>query len=231
MEISLMINRTPDRLGASREEHPLRDYRQITGSAALGLLIVSCCGLAVAQDNTAPTTAPTAVELRQLVDRNVGGLSKLRVPARNADIPLPRNANGTVNPRYQTTEAKRYLGKLLFHDPVRTGRVNINTGQPLDLPAGTAFGGTVSENTLGLQQIVNAQRLTGSCGSCHIGEAATKAGQTLNFNTGGEGRGYTDARGNFVPRRPQSILTRLRTAPIFPGDTLVDALPTLRTSS
>ena len=68
----------------------------------------------------------------------------------------------------------------------------------------------------------------GSCGSCHIGEAAGKAGQLLNFNVGGEGRGYTDEHGNFFPRRrPQSILTKLRTAPIFPGDALVDALPTL----
>src|SRR5262249_13725955 len=37
-----------------------------------------------------------------------------------------------------------------------------------------------------------------------------------------------DEHGNFFPRRrPQSILTKLRSAPIFPGDTLVDALPTL----
>ncbi|MBY0506788.1 MAG: hypothetical protein K2X03_22910 [Bryobacteraceae bacterium] len=217
--------KTPDRPGALQENPCAPSYKRRIGSAALGLLLISSSSLALlAQD----TSALSASELRQLIDRQVGGLSKLRVPARNADIPLPRNPDGSVNPRFQTTEAKRYLGKLLFHDPVRTARVNINTGQPLDLPAGTAFGGTVSENVLGLQQIVNATRQTGSCGSCHIGEAATKAGQLLNFNTGGEGRGYTDARGNFVPRRrPQSILTKLRTAPIFPGDALVDALPTL----
>ena len=29
--------------------------------------------------------------------------------------------------RYVTTEAKRYLGKLLFHDPVRTARIDITT--------------------------------------------------------------------------------------------------------
>src|SRR5262249_23134545 len=57
---------------------------------------------------------------------------------------------------------------------------------------------------------------------------ASKAGQQLNFASGGEGRGYTDEHGNFFPRRrPQSILTKLRTEPIFPGDVLVDALPTL----
>jgi cytochrome c peroxidase len=133
-----------------------------------------------------------------------------------------------VNPRYQTTEAKRYLGKLLFHDPVRTARININQGQPVDLPAGTAFGGTVNASDPNVLAIVNATKQTGSCGSCHIGEAASKAGQLLNFNTGGEGRGYTDEHGNFVARRrPQSILTKLRTAPMFPGDAMVDGLPTL----
>jgi cytochrome c peroxidase len=133
-----------------------------------------------------------------------------------------------VNPRYQTTEAKRYLGKLLFHDPVRTARINISQGQPVDLPAETAFGGTVSASDPDIQAIVNATKQTGSCGSCHIGEAAGKAGQLLNFNVGGEGRGYTDEHGNFFPRRrPQSILTKLRSAPLFPGDALVDVLPTL----
>jgi hypothetical protein len=117
---------------------------------------------------------------------------------------------------------------MLFHDPIRTARININKGQPLDLPAGTAFGGTVSASEPNIQEIVNAQRQDTSCGSCHLGEAAGKAGQLLNFASGGEGRGYTDEHGNFIPRRrPQSILTKLRTSPIFPGDALVDALPTL----
>jgi hypothetical protein len=117
---------------------------------------------------------------------------------------------------------------LLFHDPVRTARVNSNKGAPFDLPAGTAFGGTVSASDPNVQEIVNAERQTGSCGSCHIGEASAKAGQLINFNSGGEGRCYTDEHGNFFPRRrPQSILTKLRTEPTFPGDALVDAVPTL----
>jgi hypothetical protein len=74
-----------------------------------------------------------------------------------------------VNYRYQTTEAKRYLGKLLFHDPVRTARMNLNQGQPVDLPAGTAFGGTESDADPQIQAVVNATRQTGSCGSCHLG--------------------------------------------------------------
>jgi cytochrome c peroxidase len=62
-----------------------------------------------------------------------------------------------------------------------------------------------------------------------MGEAASKAGTLLNFAAGGEGRHYTDAAGNFIPRRrPRTdILSILRTTPLFPGDALVDELPTL----
>src|SRR6266496_5097239 len=193
----------------------------VARAGTLGLLLISFCGVGAAQGDS-----PT--HLRQFIDLQVGGIDKLKVPANDADIPLSRLPDGTVNTRFQTTEAKRFLGKMLFHDPIRSARVNINKGQPLDLPAGTAFGGTVSASDPNIQEIVNAQRQDSSCGSCHIAEAAGKAGQQLNFASGGEGRGYTDEHGNFFPRRrPQSILTKLRTEPIFPGDALVDALPTL----
>ncbi|HEY2403364.1 MAG TPA: cytochrome c peroxidase [Steroidobacteraceae bacterium] len=184
-----------------------------------------------------------ADDLRSYIGEQVGGLRKLQVPQRNEDLPLPRAADGSVPYRYEQTEAKRYLGKLLFHDPIRTNRIDINTGQPKDLPAGTSFGGTLNAtdpliqrifpatgNATGakVHDIVAATTQTGSCGACHIGEAAGKAGQLINLNVGAEGRGYTDENGVFVPRRrPQPILAKLRTAPIFPGDTLVDALPTL----
>src|SRR5215471_9493979 len=195
--------------------------KQVTRAGSLGLLLVSlACGIAGAQGNS-----PT--QLREFIAEQVGGLNKLKVPASDADIPVPP---GT---RFQTTEAKRYLGKLLFHDPVRSARINRgnygqNEPQPSDLPAGTAFGGTVSDSDPHIPEIVNAQFQKSSCGSCHIGEAASKAGQVLSLASGAEGRGYTDEHGNFFPRRrPQSILSKLRSAPIFPGDTLVDALPTL----
>ena len=168
------------------------------------------------------------LQLRWLIDRQVGDIQKLRVPAKDIDIPVPREPDGTVNYRYQTTEAKRFLGKMLFHDPIRTARININQGVPVDLPAGTAFGGTISDSEPKVQAIVSATRQTGSCGSCHLGEAAGKAGEQINLHVGAEGRGYTDAKGNFIPRRrTQSILFKKRDEPIFPGDTLVDALPTL----
>ena len=112
-----------------------------------------------------------ATELRQFIDQQVGGLHNLQVPARNEDIPLPRQADGTVAYRYQTTEAKRYLGKLLFHDPVRTARVNINKnvnppirkGEPRDLPEGTAFGGTVNGSDPDVENVVASTRNTASC--------------------------------------------------------------------
>lgn len=168
-----------------------------------------------------------AAQLRAFIAEQVGGIEKLMVPASNDALPLPPDDPARPR-RYQTTEAKRYLGKLLFHDPVRSARININEGQPLDLPKGTAFGGTVSASDPGVPAIVESQLRATSCGSCHIGEAAGKAGQQVNFASGGEGRGYTDEKGNFFPRRrAQSFLTRQRSTPIFPGDALVDALPTL----
>jgi Di-haem cytochrome c peroxidase len=194
----------------------------------LAAVVAVLSGAAVAHADESAENAGDASAVRELIDQQVGGIDKLKVPATDAGIPVPRQSDGTVAYRYETTEAKRYLGKLLFHDPVRTARININQGQPVDLPAGTAFGGTLSAANPDVSKVTAATKQTGSCGSCHIGEAAGKAGQVLNFNVGGEGRGYTDAQGNFFPRRrPQSILTRQRNAPIFPGDALVDVLPTL----
>ena len=205
-------------------------------AVAAALAVTLLCGrLAVANDDDDERGHMKPAQLRQFIDRQAGGIGKLMVPADNASIPLPRQADGTVNPRYKTTEAKRFLGKMLFHDPVRTARVNkgnFGQNQPqqlsLDFPEGTAFGGTLNASSTNVQAIADATKQTGSCGSCHIGEAAGKAGQLLNFNTGGEGRGYTDEKGNFFPRRrPQAILAQVRSAPIFPGDVRVDVLPTL----
>jgi cytochrome c peroxidase len=193
----------------------------VAGTMAAFLLLFGVAALADDENDG-------AAWLRDFIGHQVGGIDKLKVPATDAEIPVPRLPDGTVNPRYKTTEEKRFLGKMLFHDPVRSARIDINEGQPVDLPAGTAFGGTLSASDPGIPEIVNAQRMDSSCGSCHIGEADSKAGQQLNFASGGEGRGYSDEYGKFFPRRrPQSILTKLRTEPIFPGDVLADALPTL----
>ncbi len=215
-------------------------------SSALALFLLAGCqagmddspesGVARASDELRPGSA----SLRALIARQVGGIEKLKVPADDAAIPLPPEDPSRPG-RYKTTEAKRFLGKMLFHDPVRTARININTsvnppirdGEPRDLPAGTAFGGTVVDSNPNVQAVVSSTKSTGSCGSCHLGEAAGKAGTVLNFNVGGEGRGYTDQDGNYVVRRrPQkSLIPRapayLPGVRLFDGDTGVDALPTL----
>ena len=178
--------------------------RSVARGACAGLVAL---GLSAAVAGASDSAAPGSIgagQLRQLIDRQVGGIDKLKVPRTDADIPVPRMADGRVNPRYATTEAKRYLGKMLFHDPVRSVRIR------------PEFGG------------VPATRQTASCASCHIGEAASKAGTLINLAVGAEGRGYTDADGNFIPRRrPMSTLPVLRRNPRFPGDVRVDALPTL----
>jgi len=168
--------------------------RMLSGILALAVL---CGGLAAAQNDPK--------ELRRFLDRQTGGIEKLMVPADNADLPQPKLSNGDPDPFFETTEAKRFLGKMLFHDPVRTVRVR------------PEFGG------------VPETAQTASCGSCHFGEAASKAGTLFNFAVGGEGLGYTDKRGNFFPRRRPRVdlLPRIRQKPLFPGDPLVDELPTL----
>jgi cytochrome c peroxidase len=165
-------------------------------SAAMAMSL--CNGIAAAQGNS-----PT--QLRRFIDKQVGGIQKLMVPVHDADLPQPRLSDGSRDPFFQITEAKRYLGKQLFHDPVRMVRIRPELGG------------------------VPATAQTASCASCHMGEAASKAGTLLNFAAGGEGRHYTDAAGNFIPRRrPRvDILPRLRDKALFPGDALVDSLPTL----
>ena len=173
--------------------------RLLLEKAAAAWSVSLLCGAVGADQGASPN------QLHQFIGLQVGGINKLMVPANDADLPQPPLANGNPDPRFQTTEAKRYLGKQLFHDPVRMVRIR------------PQFGG------------LPATAQTATCASCHMGEAASKAGTLLNFAAGGEGRHYTDAKGNFIPRRrPRTdILPMLRLSPLFPGDALVDSLPTL----
>lgn len=116
-------------------------------------------------------SAQSPGQVRALLASQVGDLEKLRVPARNEDLPQPRLPSGDLDPLFKITGAKRYLGKLLFHDPIRASNIK------------TDFGGVLS----------TAQ--TASCGSCHLGMAGSKAGQVMNFGVGGEGRMEMDGRG------------------------------------
>src|SRR5262249_2263506 len=58
----------------------------------------------------------SAQGLREYIAEQLGGLDKLTVPPNDEAIPLPPEDPARPG-RYKTTEAKRYLGKLLFHDP------------------------------------------------------------------------------------------------------------------
>ncbi len=206
------------------KRHDRLSTRALRLGAVASVFIVFVCSTIAVQADEHGVSAP---HLRRFIAQQVGGIEKLMVPASNFDIPVPA-AKAAEPDRFQTTEAKRFLGKMLFHDPVRTARININSGVPVDLPAGTAFGGTVNASNPNVQAIVNATKQTGSCGTCHFGEAATKAGQQINLHVGAEGRGYTDEKGNFFTRRrTQAILVQKRSTPLFAGDTLVDGLPTL----
>jgi cytochrome c peroxidase len=175
------------------------DINRSLAPTAMSAAVFLLCLSAAADEGASPS------QLRRFVDQQVGGIDKLKVPANDADLPQPRLADGSLDPFFQNTEAKRYLGKSLFHDPARMVRVR------------PQFGGVLA--TAG----------SASCGTCHLGEFASKAGTLLNFALGGEGRGYTDEKGNFIARRrPRTdLLPQLRTTPLFPGDALVDSLPTL----
>jgi Di-haem cytochrome c peroxidase len=216
-------------LGTLENVYRTRNYRfaWISKTIRLSLVLVALMAFQAAR----PVHAQNPDEVRKFIAAQVGGIRNLTVPPTDAAIPVPAPVAGSGNTpyRYETTEAKRYLGKQLFHDPVRTVRINENQNQPVDLPAGTAFGGQLQATDSHVQNIVTQTQKTGGCGSCHIAESAGKAGQQINFNVGGEGRGYFDEKGTFFARRrPRTdILPALRTEPIFKNDVLVDFLPTL----
>jgi cytochrome c peroxidase len=180
-----------------RQTHPQTTQPWLRWAFALLLLGAT---IASADNGNSPA------HLRSFIDQQVGGLHKLTVPAKDEDLPQPRRADGSLDPFFQNTEAKRYLGKLLFHDPARMIRIRPQYG--------------------GIPQTAGSA----SCASCHLGETATKAGTLLNFAVSGEGRHYTDEQGNFIARRrvrSDLNLPKLRSTPLFPGDSLVDSLPTL----
>jgi cytochrome c peroxidase len=152
--------------------------------------VLGCVLLAVAGEPLPAAEQPTAAQVRDLLRLRVGDLRLLRVPARDVDLPQPRRPDGSIDPRFAITPAKRELGKMLFFDPVRSSDIR------------PEFGG------------VPATRQTASCGSCHLGAAASKAGVLFNLAVGGEGFGYLDPslQRFVVRRRPR------------PG--LVDEIPT-----
>src|SRR5260370_3262719 len=141
--------------------HPF--LKRVIGALAIWAL---WGGVAPGQDQDKDGRSP--IELRRFIGQQVGGLDKLIVPD-DAHLPPARLPDGTItnDPRFQTTEAKRYLGKLLFFEPTRTRRI---------IPA---FGGV--PETAG----------TGSCGACHLGAVAGKPPPLFHFHLAREGPAYT----------------------------------------
>ena len=202
---NILVQSHPIRKGATHMPTKLHNLNQLlvleqvvrAGAAVLLAVSLLCGGVAAAEDNS-----PT--ELRRFIDQQVDGIEKLMVPAKDADLPQPRLPDGSIDPRFKIIPERRFLGQQLFFDPVRTTNI-----QP-------EFGGIL------------ATAQTASCGSCHVPEASGKAGTLLNFSLAGEGKGFTDAEGNFIlRRRVQAGLPLLRDTPLFPGDALVDEVPTL----
>ncbi|MCZ6817086.1 MAG: hypothetical protein O7F76_10405, partial [Planctomycetota bacterium] len=146
--------------------------------------LVLLAAVASVAASNSSSLAETPAEVRAIIVSRVGGLDALRVPATDADMPQPND------PLFRITPEKKRLGKMLFFDPIRTNNIR------------TEFGG------------VTILSQTSSCGSCHIGPAASKAGQVVSIGNGGQGRGTTDPiTGRFAARRQ-------------PFADLVDLLPT-----
>jgi hypothetical protein len=62
--------------------------KQVTRAGSVGLLLLSLsCGVAAAQDDDAQGNSPT--QLRRFIGQQVGGIDKLKVPATDADVPVP----------------------------------------------------------------------------------------------------------------------------------------------
>jgi hypothetical protein len=73
--------------------------------------------LVLAGSHIAAAQGNSAAQLRRFIDNQVGGLEKLIVPAHDADLPQPRLADGSIDPTFQITEVKRYLGKTALSRP------------------------------------------------------------------------------------------------------------------
>ena len=161
------------------------------GHAVVGTVVMLGLVVPLTLSATSQTIAQdiSAADLRQLIIDRVGSVEALQVPANDTDLPQPRLPGGEIDPLFEITEAKRYLGKLLFHDPIMTTDI-----QP-------AFGGDLDTVQ------------TASCTSCHVAEAATKAGRQTAVGIGGLGRVRQDADGNVFAFRSQD-------------PTLTDMIPT-----
>jgi len=120
------------------------------------------------------------------------------VPARDADLPgaqLPDGTDASGDPRFKTTDAKRYLGKQIFHDPPgRSESIRVRW--------------CPGDEAIWFVRGAPPRRM------------ASKAGTLLNFNVALRGRSYTGCKGQLhsAPAAPGRYPAEARDMPLFPGD-------------
>lgn len=141
-----------------RVTHRIRRFAGPSTSpcAAVGLFLLAIVGVAAADGGG--DLEQRAIEVRAFIDSVAGGIDTLRIPHDIHDLPQPLMPNGEIDPRYEITEEKAALGKLLFHDPA----LSSETGHSETL-------------------------FTVSCASCHFAEAGFRAGQARSFGAGARG--------------------------------------------
>lgn len=122
-------------------------------------------------------------ELYQLIDKEVGGIEKLRFPDKYEDLPQPQNTDGSPDTTFKITKELVDLGRFLFADPALTTHIVTKAENP-------ACSGDPSASE------------GGSCIACHFPAAGGgKAGQEIGINVGGEGLFIRDPFGNVTVRR------------------------------
>ncbi len=99
--------------------------RRVKAALACLMIVFFGCLIGLRDFSTARAmgqsrSSSAAQTLREAIIKRVGSLAKLQVPKRNEDLPQPLLDDGSPDPLYKNTEAKRYLGKQLYFDPVRT---------------------------------------------------------------------------------------------------------------
>ena len=101
--------------------NPSRRRRVAMLPNALAFVLLGGCG----NSSDVPVNGQDTQSIRTFIGKQAGGLNNLMVPAADEAIPVP--TDDAMRPgRYKTTRAKTFLGKMLFHDPIRTAHINLN---------------------------------------------------------------------------------------------------------
>ena len=168
------------------------------GAALAVALSLANAGVAAAQGSS-----PT--QLRRFIDTQVGGIQKLMVPAHDTDLPQPRLANGSPTRNSKSPKRSGTSGSSSF---------TIRFGPPESCRSSAACPppnrpGPAAAVTWASRRRRPARSSTSRSAAKGV---ATPTRPAISFRA--DGRGPTSSR-SFARR------------PLFPGDALVDELPTL----